>query len=77
MKNLEWLNMALLMKSMWMEINGSGLWNMVMEEKYLRKLISYGELDKERGTFSSKFFDYLEWFHESSWMDLQVYVLEG
>ena len=71
MKNLEWLNMALCMKSMWMEINGSGLWNMVMEDKYLRKLAMVDWIRKEEHSVQNSliiwngFMRVLGWIYKS------------
>ena len=46
-KNLEWFNMALRMKSIRMEINGNDLWSMVLKAKYLQKLYVVDWLTKE------------------------------
>ena len=35
-KNLQWFNIALSMKSLWMALSGNGIWNKVLWDKYLR-----------------------------------------
>ena len=37
-KNLEWFGMSLILKSLWMVLNGRGLWSHIIAHKYLKNI---------------------------------------
>ena len=47
-KNLEWFNISLRMKILWISLTGKGIWNKVILVKYMRKTSLYYWVWKEQ-----------------------------
>ena len=67
-KNLDWFNVSLRMKSLWMALTGKGLWNKSLQTKYLRKLPLQDWLWKETRSMNNTSINWNSFTYVLGWV---------